>query len=1196
MKSKRSSSPRAATPASRGKAEKNKDQNNNALLIVGVGASAGGLQAFTALLRHLPRNPGMALVLVQHLAPQHASALTELLGRTAKMPVTEVTEGMRIEANHVYVIPPDRDMQVRQGELHLLPWTGPRPHMPIDHFFSSLAKDQGVKSIGVIFSGTASDGTLGLKAIKAAGGITFAQDPKRASHPEMPRNAIAAGCVDSVLPIEKIAKELLRIAHHPYLTLLPLDEGIEVPPKGESELRKVFRILRGSTGVDFTQYKANTLRRRIRRRMILLKLDTLKAYTQYLLEHRGEVDSLFQDVLIHVTGFLRDPEVFEALKTTVFPSFVKDRRAETPIRIWVAGCSTGEEVYSLAMALFEFLIQASATHEVQIFGTDVNNESLEKARQGEYLENIAAEVSPERLRRFFVRTPHGYRVSKALRDMCIFARHDIAKDPPFSRLDLISCRNLLIYLGPVLQKRILPIFHYALKPTGYLLLGASETIGSFANYFSLADKKHKLYTVKPTTRAPVLEFGGRPFFNAGLPEMHEPEGKGSDIDLQKEADRILLNRYSPPGAIINEDFQILHFRGRTGRYLEPAPGQASLNLAKMVREGLAVDLRAAVQEARKRGHTVRKSAIQMKRNSHMVEVDLDVVPIKGSRNLLVLFQDSPLTRPAESPKGAKGQRVSSALSKTANRENARLRDELAQSKSTLQSTIEELEATNEELRSANEEILSSNEELQSTNEELETAKEELQSANEELTTLNEELQNRNDELSTANNDFVNLLGNVNIPMLMLGSELRIRRFTPSVQKLMNVVPGDVGRSINDIKLRFELSGFEKLISDAIDNITIKEREVQDQDGRWYSMRIRPYKTAENRIEGAVISWVEITGMKEALNESTARYHFIFERNLAGIFYAHNGRVLDCNDAFARMLGYSSREDALKAENLDTHIVREDQKKLFEHLAQGKSLENEQIDIKQKDGTPGYLVISASLMEDGGTAGIAIDVTRRMQAERQLSGLSRSLMEEADKRRRQLARDLHDQVGSLLGGLIAMLGSLEYVRGLNKEAHNGIKKCLRVAHDCANEVRAVSHLQHPMVIDEMGLGAAVRWYANNFSKRAGIKVKTEIADSLGRMDEKVEIALYRVIQECLTNIQRHSKTKTATIRIILEGQKLIAEVQDFGKGFGKKHEGMGITGMRERMRELGGHLEIESGKVGTTVKAQLPLARTRSRSW
>jgi two-component system, chemotaxis family, CheB/CheR fusion protein len=1172
------------------------------LLIVGIGASAGGLQAFTQLLRRLPRDPGIALVLVQHLAPKHESALSELLSRTTDIPVTEVKDGMDLEPNRVYVIPPDSDMAVHHGKLYLVPRIETQHHMPIDYFFRSLAEDQGSKAIGVVCSGTASDGTLGLKAIKAAGGITFAQSPESADHGEMPRNAIAAGCVDFVLPIKAIANELLRISHHPYLRQPQAEEPRELAKGGDKELNKIFTMLRATTGVDFSPYKPATLRRRIKRRMLLLKLDKLKDYTQFLKDHRDELEALFQDVLIHVTGFFRDPEVFETLKTTVFPRLVKDRPSGMPIRLWVAGCSTGEEAYSLAIALLEFLGNSPAAHEVQIFASDVNDVALDKARLGVYLDNVAADVSPERLRRFFVKVPGGYQIKKAVREICVFARHDVAKDPPFSHLDLISCRNLLIYLGTGLQKRILPVFHYALKPEGYLLLGGSESISSSAEYFSLADPKYKIFIKKMSPHPPQVNFGASVYHRGGMPGAARNFEADINLDVQKEADRIILNRYAPAGVIINEDFQIVQFRGRTGRYLEPAPGQASLNLTKMAREGLVVDLRAAVLEARKYNRPAKKQGVQVKRDGRILDVSLEAIPINGpmpgSRYFLVLFRGALPQAEGEGGKAKKAPAGRPTVSKAAKDQIIRLKEELTQNKSTLQSTIEELETINEELKSANEEILSSNEELQSTNEELETAKEELQSANEELTTLNEELQNRIRELSVANNDLVNLLASVNIPILILGTDLRIRHFTPSSQKLLNLIPSDVGRPLGDVKMHFELPEFERLLSETIESISVKEMDVRADGGQWYSMRIHPYRTAENKIEGAVVTWVEITKMKQALDESTQRYQFFFERSLAAVFYARKGRVTECNDTFAQMLGYASLEEVLKTENWDVHLRPEEQQRLYRRLLKEQRLDNVEVPLKRRDGTALWVQASVDLLTpqetdsptERGVEGIIVDITRRVQAEKQLAKLSSSLMKESDDRRKNLARELHDEIGSRLAGLSASLSALERAQGLEKKVRAGLSKCLEQAQDCASEIQTVSYLQHPLVIDDLGLVAAVRWYAKDFSKRVGVKVETEIADSMTRLPAQTEIALYRVIQECLTNVQRYSGSRAARVRIDKTDKDLVVEVRDFGKGIAAGQEGMGIIGMRERMNELGGRLEIKGVKnKGTTVRAFLPLA-------
>ena len=835
------------------------EPEKRAFPVVAIGASAGGLEAFSQLLSHLPANSGLAFVLVQHLAPKHESALSELLRRAARIPVNEVRDGMAVQRDHAYVIPPNTNMVITDGVLRLMPRTPATQHMPIDYFMRSLAEDCGDQAIGVILSGTASDGTLGMKAIKAGGGITFAQDEQSAKYHDMPRNAIATGAIDFVLPPEGIARELIRIASHPYLRH-PLVPAALEPEHG---LLRVFTLLSTAKGVDFTHYKHNTIKRRIRRRMVVHRLQDLAKYIKLLQENRQELDALYHDILIHVTGFFRDPEAFDTLKKRVFPELLKNRPPHSPFRIWVPGCSSGEEAYSLAMVLLEFLGEKASDTEIQIFATDINETALERARVGVYAEHDIEPISPGRLRRFFIKTSGGHQINKSIRDMCVFARQDITTDPPFSRLDLISCRNLLIYLDSSLQKKVLPMLHYALKPTGYLLLGASESISMFAEHFEIIDKKYKIYARKPGTPRLPVDFPRREDWAGTVPDANKTFEPVHAFDVQKEAERVLLARYAPSGVVVNSDMEILHFRGRTGRYLDPAPGQASLILPRMVREGLAVDIRTAVQKARRAEASVKRTGIPFRYDGRYHEVDLEVIPLKGpgaqERYFIVLFSEPP------APKGKKSAEARSKSKRqlAENREMGHLKDELAQTKSALQSIIEEQETTNEELKSANEEVLSANEELQSTNEELETAKEELQSTNEELTTLNEELQNRNSELSNANNDLLNLLASVNLPVVMLGNDLRIRRATPAAEKLLNLIPTDTGRPIGDIKPNLQVARFDELVLDAIDTVTSKEMEVQDREGHWYLMRIKPYKTLDNRIDGAVAMWLDLDAVKIA---------------------------------------------------------------------------------------------------------------------------------------------------------------------------------------------------------------------------------------------------------------------------------------------------------------------------------------------
>jgi two-component system CheB/CheR fusion protein len=949
--------------------------------VVGIGASAGGLDAFVRLLKALPAEPGMAIVIVQHLSPDYESALTQLLGHASPIRVLQVTDGMRLQVDHVYVIPPDRNMAITpDGRFSLVA----RPErktqfMPIDFFLHSLARFARERAVGVILSGDLSDGSFGIKEIKGAGGITFAQEPRTASRGEMPRSAIATGLVDRAMPPEQIGEELLAIARHPLLRLAaprrpaaqsragrpgragrttlvldPLDDGLD-----PEHLKRVFAIVRGATGVDFTHYKLPTIRRRLARRMVLHKITDLADYVTLLREQSGEVQALYADVLINVTRFFREPESFQALIDKALPDILaahganhggggRRRRAvalaaggaagdahPTPLRVWVPGCSTGEEPYSVAIALLEQLERLGIDLPVQIFATDVSEAAIEHARAGVYPESIAADVTPGRLRRFFNRVDGNYRISKSVRDLCIFARQDLTRDPPFSRLDIVVCRNVLIYLGPVLQKRLMQVFHYALNPHGFLMLGNAETVGVHGDLFGIVDTRHRLYLRKhaghmlhrlnPHTALPGTMRSGDGHGDGSGPRSGG-DGRGASVagaiargdvfpgpvtsgdprpanHIQSEANRILLNRFTPPGVIVDADFAIVQFRGQTGAYLEPAPGEASLNLLKMAREGLLYSLRTALHEARRSDTSVRKDGLRVRYGNGWRELSVEVIPLIAmgeSRHFLVLFEDvhaagGPGDMPGpghvdprssfaaaatrvpgngasgKAPPGKKGRGAAAAANDEdaagAKQRIARLEYELQASREYLQSIIQDLEAANEELQSANEEILSANEELQSTNEELDTAKEELQSTNEELNTVNEELSGRNEELNRVNSDLVNLLASVQIAIVMVANDLKIRRFTPMAERLLNLIPTDVGRPISDIKPNVDIPDLEKQILESIETTSVRESTVKDRKGNTFSLRIRPYKDLENKIDGAVVVLIDVGKLLQPLGKS-----------------------------------------------------------------------------------------------------------------------------------------------------------------------------------------------------------------------------------------------------------------------------------------------------------------------------------------
>jgi two-component system CheB/CheR fusion protein len=947
--------------------------------IVGIGASAGGLEAFTQLLSHLPEDTGMAFVLVQHLDPDHPSQLTSLLSRATTMPVREVKNGMGIEPNHIYVIPPNANMNLSASKLKLTPrGKSPVPH-PIDYFFCSLAKEQQSWAIGIILSGTGSDGAVGLKEIKGAGGITFAQDEKSARFSGMPLQA-AGDSVDFILPPEKIALELARIGRDPYLALPQKTQTEAAEAATAKDFRRTLALLRSHTGVDFSQYRDTTIKRRIQRRMLVRTRHKLADYIELLERDRAEISALFDDVLINVTSFFRDPEMFEALKSRIFPEILKND--PHTIRVWIAGCSTGQEAYSLAIALLEFLEHRPNAPGIQIFATDISEAiSIEKGRRGLYPESIESEVSPERLRRFFTKEDGSYRISKAIRDVCIFAKQNVTSDPPFSRMDLVCCRNLLIYLTPPLQRHIISTFHYALNPNGFLVLGNSETVGANSDLFELLDRKQKIYSKKNAAIRPFPHFAAQDLKSKPVAIGHAaPVHTSTPADFQKEADRILLGRFAPAGVLVNSNLEVLQFRGRTSPYLEPPSGEASFNLLKMARENLSLELGTAIREAKKKNSVVRRN-VRLRDSDTIRKVNLEILPVKLSGSaencFLVLFEDADKERAAAPP--ARKEIADKKISATEkDRELKQLRTELTAAREYLQAITEQQDAANEELKCANEEVLSSNEELQSTNEQLGTAKEELQSTNEELQTLNEELQTRNLELNQLNNDLSNLLAGVQIPILMLGNDLRVRRFNSAALELLDLKSAIVGRPIHSIDSPLITSSLENLLLEVIRKVTHKETEIRNRDGRWFSLRLHPYRTSDNRIDGVILAIVDIDELKRAHEKLLDYVNAIVDTVRAPLLVLNADlRINTANDAFCQMFqtSKSETENHLIYELGDNQWNIPELRKLLSEILSGKSvLKNFEVAqnfpaigrrmmllnarrLEQKTGTPPMILLS-----------------------------------------------------------------------------------------------------------------------------------------------------------------------------------------------------------------------------------------------
>jgi two-component system CheB/CheR fusion protein len=829
--------------------------------IVGIGASAGGLEALELFFHHVPLDCNLAFVVVQHLDPTQKGVMVELLQRLTLMPVAQAKERMRVKPGHVYVIPPNKNLSLLGGVLHLFKPTEPRGlRLPIDFFLRSLAQDQQESAVGVILSGMGSDGMLGMRAIKEHAGACFVQDPASAKFEGMPRSALDSGVADVVEPAEKLPGSILAFLRRPRLISR---QNLVIGTSAQGSLEKILIQLRSRTGQDFSQYKKSTVYRRVERRMGLHQIDKLAVYARYLQENPQEADLLFKELLIGVTNFFRDASVWEQLKACI-PALLAGMPQGGALRAWTPGCSTGEEAYSLAMILQEALDEQNAPgkYAVQIFATDLDPDAINQARSGLYPPNIAADVPPERLRRFFVQEEGGFRVGKQIRDSVIFAPQNVIMEPPFTRLDILICRNLLIYLEAGLQKKLLPLFHYALKPNGILCLGTSETVGSFTQLFAQLDAKARIYRkLVPAGRSEPVEFPSS--YGPALPgatadaRASEARGKASAPNIQTLADQFLLQRFAPAAVLTNEEGDILYISGRTGKYLEPSSGKANWNIFAMARPGLRLELTGAFHRALRQDAAIVLKGLRVGVNGGTQAVDVTVQALHEDSFLrgmvMVVFADMEL------PAAAKGRKAPPAA---ANSQTEQLKTELQLAREELQLTREEMQTSQEELKSTNEELQSTNEELQSTNEELTTSKEEMQSMNEELQTVNQEMQSKLDELSRSNNDLKNLLNSTDIATLFLDGSLGVRRFTPQTASIIKLIPSDVGRPVTDIVTELNYPDMAADAQDVLDRLASVEKPVVTKNGRWFLVRIRPYRTLDNRIDGVVITFSDINAAKQ----------------------------------------------------------------------------------------------------------------------------------------------------------------------------------------------------------------------------------------------------------------------------------------------------------------------------------------------
>ena len=936
----------------KGSAKKHKTAKNTFahhdkdFFIAGIGASAGGLQALKQLFDNSPADTGIAFVIVQHLDPDHKSLLSELLGKHTTMTVVEITDGIQVKPNCVYIIPPKKDLKIFHGSLQLTAPTELRAkRRSIDSFFHSLAEDQKEKAIGIVLSGTGSEGTLGLKDIKMAGGIAIVQDPQTAEFSGMPQSAIDSGTADYILPPNEMVMQLLKYIKSSN-NLPPYVQSTQESPT-DNQLKKIFQTIRTQTGHDFSDYKRNTIVRRIAKRIAINQLQSVEDYITFLQDNPVEIEKLYKDFLIGVTSFFRDKEVFKSVEKKAIPHLLANCAESQVCRVWVCGCSTGEEAYSFAILFKEALSKNKQFIKVMIFATDIDQDAIEFARNGLYTESALAEVSPERLSRFFIQKPKGYQLKKEVREMLVFANHNVIKDPPFSKMDLITCRNLLIYMNSELQKKIIPVFHYSLNDEGILLLGTSESIGEYSSFFSAFDPKIKIFKKKK------VKITRRPNAAYELPELEKNSDSGKSmlptlnrkLNFSGLAEKILLDNYAPPSVIVDKNNDVLYFSGNTGQYLEPPVGEPRLNILEMAKKWLKRELETAIKKARSGKLKVHMQNIKIKDNAHYRTVNLVVKPISireaDTGALMIIF---------ESPEKSEVKKADKHLKRHTRAESKEsvLEKELVITRQHLQTAINELETSNEDLQATNEEFQSSNEELQSTNEELETSREELQSVNEELITVNTELSNKIEQLSQANDDLNNLLSSIEVATLFLDRNLKIKRFTPTATKIFNLIPSDIDRPVTHLSSNVVYKTLVEDVKTVLKTLVVKATEVQSLDGTWYHTRILPYRTSENIIEGVLVTFIDITEQKnteEKLKKTNAHLNLIMENLPAIPFTCEVGKELKFSfvgKSCEKVMGFLPEQFTGKSAFWINRIHPDDKKRIrtaFSTISKGERAES-----------------------------------------------------------------------------------------------------------------------------------------------------------------------------------------------------------------------------------------------------------------
>ena len=1173
------------------------------LLITAWGASSGGLEALEQCFKHLPDDSGMAFVIVQHLAPDHTApdhtgALPELLARCTQMRVEQARNNVEVAPNRVYIIPPETTLTIEGRKLRVARPAEPRgKRTPIDSFFRSLARERGENAVCILLSGTGTDGTLGLREIKENGGMAMAQTLESASYHAILRSAIETGLVDHILPVEEMPGKLLEYAAH--LRSLSSKPNAFQEQIG-THLGKIHLLLQRRTGHDFSHYKESTIARRLERRMKAVQIDTVEQYAQTLERQPEEADRLFKDLLIGVTQFFRDPGAFEALGRKVIPKLFEGKDSTGEVRAAVIGCASGEEAYSIAMLLHDHASKLNHAPRIKVFATDIDERGLQFARRGVYPEAIAEQIDPERLERFFIRKDHVYQVKRELRDICIFSNHNFIKDPLFSRLGLISCRNVLIYLGPELQQEILPVFHYALRPGGYMFLGPSETASGHAELFRVLDKKYRIYQKKETVARSVLQFSHPDIKNLRRPDEKpsKPEGR----NLPRQLERMILQRYRPACVAVSENGDAVYFSGRTSRYLEQPTGSPEANVLNMAREGLQIPLRMALHRAAATHKPAVEKNISVRTSAGISSVDVTVEPLAdlSPPNLyMIAFEETAIGN--GSPPGLPPTEVTGL--------NARSEETIRQLESELRAARELAQATFEEFETTNEELKSANEEYQSTNEELENSKEELQSLNEELETINTELSQKVRQLDESKSVLQNLFNATQIATIFLDSELRIRSFTPAAVDMFRLIPSDVGRPITDLATRFSYDDFAHDVAEVLQKVSSRERQLAGESGRHYQMRMLPYRTVHDVIDGVVITFTDVTALSEAeqraLEAKTFADSIVQTVREPLLVLDADLRVHSANASFYETFRVTPEETRGRVlydlGNREWNIPGL-RRLLVEILPRHGSFEDFRVEHEFTGIGPRTMLLNARIVRQHRAGAPLIllaieDISGRVEIERSREqelesrrALAERLMKAQEDERRRIARDLHDDLAQQLALLEIDIQTIQQKPPADRISATRVLEPVR-RRVCAlsDQVRAISHDLHPAILDDLGLKAALRNLVQDFARIRNLVVRLKFDDLRRQVPLPITMALYRIVQEALQNIAKHAPDSRTNILVEPTSEGLRLLVKDDGPGFDLTgSQGLGIISMQERARQVGGKWEIQSRPGhGTRITVVVP---------